>query len=514
MKNQMFQKFLTLAMAAVMLLGCVGMLAGCSGDKDPFAGLTDAEYMKAVEKANMADAVEGLTAFYGALGKTDTKLETNAKVDYTVQLGDMIIDMLEESYQESMGSAMDFSFLSNIGFQEEITVKGERMKENIALLLNNQKILSATLLMDMINNMEYMQIPELNEDFIQINMNEMAGAGSGMNVADITGRLSEVMKKLPSAETFGAMLNRYIDIFLDNLKNVTRSTVTLEEGDLQQECTAVTVKIYEEDAKAVVKAILETAKADQDLKKAIDAISELADQDLYPDFLQGIEDALAEINEPEDDDDDDAMEYIEIVTYVDKEHNIIGREFRSDDAEDVPVVYYTVTSGENFAFKSAAEGFAVTGKGTKKDGKTSATYKLNVGGTDYLTMGVKDLMATEQELTGDIRLEPTAQLLSQMFGSTSGLPFADLALDIKLAADGVQLKVLGNDALIVGMDVKVNVKETADGDISFPSYAVNVNDQETMQEWVNSMDVTAVLNNLKAAGVPQELIDMILGSIG
>ena len=130
MKNRMFKKVLTLMMAAVMLLGCFGLLAGC-GEKDPFAGLTDAEYMKAVEKANTADAIDGLTEIYAALGKTDTKVETGAKVDYTITLGDTVIDMLEESYQQNVGSAMDFSFLSKIVMQMEMSAKDNLMKENL-----------------------------------------------------------------------------------------------------------------------------------------------------------------------------------------------------------------------------------------------------------------------------------------------------------------------------------------------------------------------------------------------
>ncbi len=512
-------------LAVLMVLGCVAMLAGCK--KDPYAGISDAEYIQKVEKENLAGAIDGLTEIYGALGKVNpgAATENNSKVEMDIQIGDMIINMLEESFKNNTGSEMDFDFLANIGMDGEISMKGDLMKENVTLLLGDKKIISATVFMNVAEAVMYFAVPELNDDFVKIDMNAMGGMG-GTAMPDFSGSamapsygagsavmaptailemLPQIMEKLPSEEVFAKLLNRYIDVILANLKNVTRSAATLEEGGLKQTCTKVSTKIYEADAKEMAKAILNTALTDQELKQAVDGISEIAETDLYPAFKQGIEQALASINADEDLDTENC---IELIAYIDGDHNIIGREIYGFDRDGAVAAYYTVTSGDKFAFKAEVQGIALTGNGTEKKGATTATYTLNVAGTNYVTLEVKDFKATEKELTGTVRIEPSAQLLSLMFGSTSAVPFADLALEIELATDGLTAKVLGNDALIVSIAMKT--KEATGGKIELPSDAVDMNNSLAMQNWMANMDVEAVLNNLQTAGVPAELIEMLL----
>ena len=98
--------------------------------------------------------------------------------------------------------------------------------------------------------------------------------------------------------------------------------------------------------------------------------------------------------------------------------------------------------------------------------------------------------------------------MSLFFGSTSGVPFADLALELQLATDGITAKMLGNDALIVSIAMKV--KEATGGKIELPSDAVDMSNTLAMQNWMANLDVEALLNNLQTAGVPAELIEMLL----
>lgn len=527
MNKKIFTRIMAFGLAALMVLGCVAMLAGCS-KTDPYANLSDDEYMQKVEKENLKETISGLTEFYGALGKVKpgAATESHSKVEMGVQVGDMIIDMLEQSYKSNTGSEMDFDFLANIGVAGEMSMKGDLMQENLTILLNNKKVVSATVLMNMAEAVLYFAVPELNEDFVKVDMNAMGGMG-GSAMPDFSGSamapsfgvggavmaptaimemLPKIMEKLPSEEVFAKLLNRYIDVILANLKNTTRSAKSLEAGDLKQVCTVVSTKIYEADAKELVKAVLNTALTDQELKQVVDGISEIAETDLYPAFKQGIEQALASINT---DDELDTENYIELITYVDSNHNVIGREIFGLDRENAVASYYTVTSGDKFAFKAEIQGITVTGNGTEKKGATTGTYTLNVGGTDYVTLAVDNFKATDKDLTGTVRIEPSAKLLSMMFGSTSGVPFADLALEIQLATDGIAAKLLGNDALIVGVSVKM--KESAGGKIEVPSDYVNANNPAAMQQWLNGMDMNALLNNLKTAGVPAELIEMLMG---
>ena len=60
-----------------------------------------------------------------------------------------------------------------------------------------------------------------------------------------------------------------MNIVLPELDNVEQTTTTLEVNGVKQECTQLTLKIYEADALAIAKAVLTAAKDDADLKKII-----------------------------------------------------------------------------------------------------------------------------------------------------------------------------------------------------------------------------------------------------
>ena len=543
----MFTRILALGLAGLMILGCVAMLAGCK--KDPYANLSDAEYMQQVEKDNMVGVIATLTEFYGLLGKTDAAdKQVNSNVDVSIQLGNMIVDMLEESFKNNTGAEMDFSFLSNIGMNMETAMKDNIVQEKLTVLLNNKQVISATMLMDLANSIMFLALPDLNKDFLKIDMDAMGGMGgtvmpdfggseelpdfgmtaggsigiiggaetpdfgAGSAVMDpnaIMEMLPQIMEKLPSEEVFATLLNRYIDVILANLKNVTRSTVTLEEGGLKQTCTAVSTKIYLADVATIVEKLLDTAKNDQDLKKVIGDISALAGEDLYPAFQQGLEDFRESFNKsfnPEGGN-GDADAHIELITYVDKDHNIIGRLLNRHGEDESIFAYCTISSGDKFAFKAEVQGIALTGNGTEKDGKTTATYTLSVSGTEYATLEVKDFKATDKDLTGNISVKPTASLLRLIFGGTSPVALADLTLEFQLATDSITTKVLSNNELIVSIGMKT--KEATDGTVEMPSGALDADNPLQMQRWMDNTTFDTVLDNLHTAGVPSELIEML-----
>lgn len=524
--KKLLRSILAFALAATMILGCVAMLSGCQdgsgnseggdGDKTTKPGnkndwynenMSDEEYMQGLYKNQIGDMIEGLGAVYSALGSLDpeTSIEMSSNASVSIQVGDMIIDMLESSYESSTSSSMDFGFLSKIGLDMNVAMNGDLMKNEMALLLSGKKIATVSMLMNMSQSIMYLAVPEINDEFIKVDMGDAGVAAP--SVTGMAGQLTEIMKVLPSEEQLNALLTRYVGIVLENLNNVERKDVTLELDGLKQDVTALSIKVYEEDAYAVVKAVLTAALEDKELEKALEGVSELAGTELYPQLKEEIEYILEDMEGAEED--FDTENYIELITYTDSEHFIIGHELNMPDMDRGANHYYTVTDGNAFAFEAVIEdvGFAITGSGTNKSGTIDAEYTLTVQDTDYLVLEVEGWKATAENIKGTLRIEPTAELIENVLGSADGLPFADVALEIKLSNDSIELNLLGNDALVVG--IVFESKEASGGSIKEPSNYVDAMDSEAMQKWLEDVKFDTILRNLRNAGVPSDLVDML-----
>ena len=533
--KKLLRTILSIALVATMILGCVTMLAGCNQEgtsnsdknndkegngvnKEQYENLSDEEYMQKLFMNTAKEYVDALTSAYGELSKFDPNAAANmgGELEMSVQVGDYVIDMLEESFSSSMGTSMDFSFLSKVGLNMEYGIAGDMMKSDLALMLSNKKIATVSMIMNMVDSIVYMAIPELNGTYIEVDMGDMGMGEIGMgssSVVGMAGQLAEIMEYLPSEELMNKLINRYMETALKALDNVERETVTLECDDLEQECTALSIKVYQSDVFEVAKAVLTVAKDDKDIETVLDGISELAGEDLYPQVSEMIEYYLEMIEEASEDDMDDET-YVELITYINDDHEIIGAKLDGNAWNEGDMYFYTVTEGNTFAFEAVLEpaDVEITGEGTNKSGKIDAEYTLNVQGMDIVVLAVEDWMVSGDTVNGTLRIEPTADTLDMIMGGVSGLPFADIALEIKLTnvdadSGSIELNILGNDALVVGLVMEL--KMTSAGSIKEPSNAISADDYEALQEWLMDMNADTILSNLRSAGVPSDLVDML-----
>ena len=169
----------------------------------------------------------------------------------------------------------------------------------------------------------------------------------------------------------------------------------------------------------------------------------------------------------------------------------------------------TVTEGKNFASELIVEnaGLEVTGEGTISNGKTTGTYNVEVQGEDTLTLEVKDLDAEG----GTITLKPAESIMNNITGGAD-LPFEDIALEIKLDKDGIELNALSGSKKLVG--IALTVKESSIGSVKLPTKYVDGTDTDELMNWVSGANFSTLFNNLKKAGVPSDLVDSLESMLG
>ena len=532
--KKLLRSMLSLVMVLSLLLSCGLMFAGCNDtsddnddDSNNYEGLSDAEYMQKLELNNLGGLVDALTALYGAMLKTSPdSADYSADIDMSVQLGDMILDMLEESFNASTGETMDFSFLSSVDLNVDLNVHNKLQQMDMAIGLGGQKILTASTVMSLTEFTTWVGFPELSNKYGEMNIWENMNINAGVS-SDMMDMSYAFLGSLPSEKEFNTLIKKYIGVALKELKNVEKDEITLELDGLEQKVNQLTVKINEADALNMVKAILNTAKDDNDLEKIIDKVNDginnLMKQaakenggswqnvDIYAMLKEAIEAALDELDIPADELDTET--YLELITYVDDSHNIIGRKFNLELMGVGEVYYYTVTEGKNFAFEAVVQpaSLRVVGSGTNKSNVIDAEYTFNLSGSDLLILSLKDWADSDNSVKGTIKLEPTAELISLIFGSSNGLPFADVALELKLdckdSSGNVELNLLANDAKVVGFSVAY--KPGNGGTVKVPTNTFDFTNQSQLQSWVEGMDFDAFFNNLRKAGVPGDLVDTL-----
>lgn len=529
MKNaKLFKTILCLVMVLALLVACAPAAEESNnpGDKnDPaqYEGLEKEEYLQKLYENDLGAAVDSLGEVYGAIlgGMSSGNAASAAaggKTDMTLTLGEDLRDMLEQALFG--GDIGDMSFLSKINLSMDVSMKDDMEKMQMTLGLNGQQIVTLNMLMKMADSIMYVAAPELNDGWIKFDMGEMMPAGSASGMMNSAATMTALADALPDAETLTKVLDRYLNLVLPELDNVEQTDTKLELYGLEQECTALTLKIYEADALAIAKAVLNTAKDDADLKKIIEdvakAVEDMAGEDIgadgaYIDFKEGITDALDELNSITETDTENP---ITLVTYVDKNHEVIGcmLKMSAQDSDRGTFYGYSITEGDKFAVEVAipsdvddSDDFKLSGNGTKADGKTNGTYTITMNGKDYLKLKVEDLTAE----SGTLTLTPTETMVYDL--GLNALPFKNLAVQVKLGGDGMELNVLSENKLLAGLALKAI--QSAGPNLSEPSNATDAMDSAAMQSWAEKLDLTKVLDNLEKAGVPSALIEGIINGL-
>ncbi|MBQ7817681.1 MAG: hypothetical protein IJ388_02645 [Oscillospiraceae bacterium] len=554
--KKLLRSILAIVMIATLVLGCVacsktgdnGGNAGNNNNKEDnaskYEGLTDVEYAQALTLDQLEGAVDALASGIGAyknLSNISTK-DFGATAELTLTLGDLISDTLEQAIFGTADSGMDMSFLSNIGLNMGIDSTADLTQLQLALGFSDTEIVKLLLLAD--DETIWAGAPDLNESFLEVGMDDLGIVPNAATPLALEG----VLGVLPTEEKLAEILNRYLTLALKEIETVERASETLELEGLKQDATKLTIEIFEQDALDAVKAVLTAAKADQDIKKIADDFGKFYNDmmaemnaeydmtwekvDAYAEFTKGIDDMLADLPAAAE----DTENPISLILYVDANHNVIGCSLTIPEETEAVVSYYTVTEGSNF--KSIAEmpdDTVFTGAGTTNNGVITGNYTISVEGTPVIKFELVDFDATKEDtISGTVRLDLGLMLetifmaskVGPMDNTVTAAPTAEtqasgdifdmlgvedvvleLKLDITNDKESIEVKLLGDNALVVGLALKLATK-TPDT-IQKPTNVIELTGQQSVVDLLSGMDFTSVFENLRDAGVPEALVNAL-----
>ena len=269
-----------------------------------------------------------------------------------------------------------------------------------------------------------------------------------------------------------------------------------------------------------------TVKADEEIKKIIDDItnsfvdaglvSEEDAQDVYADFVESVDDAIADIDEAELNTDAVAS----FISYVDGGHKVVGRELIVED--ETLFEYKTATMGKKFATRAIFGDVVFGGTGTVSGALRSGEFTLTIDGSDMVILSVTDFNMDKFEndgfVNGKFVIEPTANTLSNLdlddaVISTVKLLDLGIGLDVKSSKGdtSVELSVLSKDEALATISVSAKEKNFSKTELPADDALISA---ENAFEYLQTIDFGKLCDNLEAAGVPKELVDNLRSMLG
>ena len=482
-------------------------------------------YYHYVEKKNIQDFPQTLGSAVGNFKSTANNAnEGGVKSEISLQLGDIIIDALAK---EAGVDKSQISWASNIGISSDFSSKDGASSGDIAFLINNKPVLNMELVYNSENYCYYLRLPDLNEDYLLVDMSEFA---DDFDPAET----EKICAALPDEETVAEIINRYFTIVINGIDNVQQKNVKVEANGVSQNCVELTVTVDETTIKNVLEAVLTELKNDEEIKSIIKEVALAADvdeddfEDSYEDFIDEIKDNIDSLDELDSELEDFCFD---MITWVDGKGEVIGRRFEFDGLNG-DIYYLSTRDGSDIGFEAVCviddEGFEVFGNGTYERGKMSGeieVFGIGMYRKDKLSLINIEFKDYEVSLFGDNELngiftitvsDEFADIIAKEAGNkkiAEYLKKGKIVLSVAVADDtgSFEMTVMYDSELVASL--KINTEETDAKDFTVPEKAVDMSDYDEFADYCDDMSVGKFKSNLIDAGVPEELVDYLFSDI-
>ena len=490
-----------------------------------------ADSYKETEKAAFAKAIQEMGADYAQdlaqIG--DGAVKGNAEIKLSLDDGGKaILGML---------TPVDISWLEDASMDTKVNLNEGTMIETMDVKVNGTKICTIEYYFDTENSEVYMRIPELNEGYIKMNMEEMtqeaesemeeegmdSSFSTSMDLADAMNSYFSTLDNLPEADALTSILTRYSDIIFDNVTDGENPGIqSSAAGDVSQELTVLEGHVTQAEAQPMFQQILDTAKTDEELKGLIESWTEAMNDPeySYDTFLQAIEDLEKDLDGEIDESDTSGFV---LRAWVDDNGEVVGREVLADDGEQEESLfrYLCTTDGDqrgfSFTMGSDEDSVGLYGSGTLSGDVLSGTYTFTSGGEDAVVIEVADYdtKAVENGIWKGTYTISGAPIEDedgnsydpfggmQLIFTTDGKDENNMEWNLTLAANGVSLGALSITGGNEGEDLEAVDFASLTDVYDFSNDA----DVEKFGEDVNMHTITA---NLTSAGMPDGWLESVM----
>jgi len=459
MKKKLFTAMIAFVLAVVTP---VSILSGCQKSNPT------EEYI-ALESNAMHEMIND--AFDNAEPAAD--IHTTATVDVT--LADALFEVLGNP---------DLNWIDKVSFAYDLHQNDSLIQALANVGMNDKPLFSFEGITNPLSGITYMAIPTISEYYMKMQQ-------SSVPTADLEEMLS--MLNTPETETVRKLLIKYVDIALNSMVNIEKSSEELVIKGQTQKVTVYTNYITGKVLIDALKAILTEAKKDSDLKAIFPA---------EVNFEASIDELIASLETANPS--TDKEEALVITTYADKDDNVLGRKFSADNLTISHISLPTSTGSVSETFLGNEQAnYRLEGSNTA----SGSTYTL------FITSAGQAIEVGTVAITGDKNDGACTVTLSDfleqnMFGSTD----ADITLTIqwkltdKSADIDFYLSLMSQELIAVN----ITTSQSEAKDVTAPDDHLSADNPEDEQVYLDSIDTYELMNNMLAIGFPSEYIDAVL----
>ena len=503
------RKLTALFLAAFMGLSApVGVQAGVS-------------YQDA-EKAALADALKPFISSYSQQLSVYDDAMKGSRADISLDLHDTGKALL------SMLVPADISWLNNLQIIGDVGISDTQLSEIYNVNLNGSKICTLEIYMDTASMVTYVRIPELADGYIKAPFEPTEDTEDGSDI-DTKAFLSGYMKALPnlpnylpSPEDLNTLVDRYASILISHTQETSSKTETLSAASVNQECTVLDAELAGNDAISAYEEILNSAKKDDELKSIIENIEKMSPESgiSYDVILKKIDSLLEDISDEPADSDSEPLMTSRI--WLDNENTITGRQLiLKDGEEDTLNLTWKAPSSENtcgynFLLEADEESFEISGTGTLNGSLLDGYYELYYNNTPTAAIKVSGYDTESMEKgclngTYSFSIHPEADKdISQSLGNFS----ADISFTGDSTNGGAVLTVASASVPMVSLSVLSSLSDDSVEFLDLDSIEkiYDVDSDVDMDAFASAMTLDTIMENLTAAGMPENFIEDLMAS--
>ncbi len=487
---------------------------------------SDADYFAYTEAKAFRRYVDSLTASYGEL-RSVAATDTAAQTKLQLQVGDSLSSLLNVG-------GLDLGWLDELALRISSNRKGDAQSAELALDVSDKEILALTSILDFAAQKFYLSMPALTDRVLSASFGDAGSQANAAAVQSVTELLPALTDALPTEKELNRLLLRYVDVALGQLTDVTKSSTTLTVGDVSQKCTELTLSITTTSLRDAAQAVLEEAKDDGELRAMLQKIQRAAeevagdnttmtdsDSDLYTLFLRGVNEALEQLESVQA---EDEGALFTLHDFVNGRDEIIGRTISDTPFLPGSLSYATVRKGSRFATEikwgaDEANAVALTGSGTERGDKQTASYQLTFLGSkvaDFETQDCDVDAMREGRLNGTFRLTPDLTFLTQHLGANSEIsgvltmlrPSLELVCKAEKKESSVEIRLCNDENLLFGLTLSNTT--SAGRAIEIPTEnVVDATDTQAVQALLSSLDFDKLTEALQATDLPDAVVSQL-----
>ncbi len=485
------------------------------------------EFYRAVEQRRAQELMS-----IGNLARFTAPFESGfAQADLLFSLDQSALEpALQNLITERLG--FDLSWFKSLGVGYTIGREEKLGQANIVLRLNDTDLIDLSGILDRDAGTIYLAVPLLNEDWLNLDLEDLMTVAGGGSLADAE-ELASAMNFTP--EELSSLVTRYHELLLNSVEKVELSDGTVAAGGLESKCSIASVKLEGEDLLRVARIFVDAAAEDPSVEKLVYlyqySSGEFSDSFAY--FHEHYMDLIAQAREKLESTGPEDLNGAAVAmdVYIDPKGEILGRrlDLLSNGSSEFLFSWLTARDGDKLGLESSftAEGkpvAGISGSGTfTQEGKLEGSFLVSSSDPaaadaallPIFTANLKGDLGKDGFL-GDVEMIPTEDALNRVCADLEGQPaeVLDLVRSLTLFVTNQNtgdkldvrcaLRTNGKDLLTVTM----TGGEIEPFAITVPASSVD------MGTWTGSLGfatIGAIFNKLMEAGVPSSLLNGLLG---